>query len=143
MHYAFDRWMDRKFPGCPFERYADDAVVHCANRSQAEEVLAAITERMAEVGLKLHPDKTRVVYCQDGKRRGNHEHTGFTFLGFAFRARKARSRDGEYFSSLLPAMSPEALQAKSAQLRSMRLHRRIDLTWTTWPDGSTPSSPGG
>ncbi|MHB1726559.1 MAG: group II intron reverse transcriptase/maturase [Acidimicrobiales bacterium] len=128
MHFAFDTWMARNFPGCPFERYADDAVVHCASRSQANEVLAAIAGRMAEVGLRLHPDKTRVVYCKDGKRRGDYEHTGFTFLGFAFRARKARSKDGRYFSSFLPAMSPEALKAKSAQLRSMRLHRRIDLT---------------
>jgi len=129
MHFAFDAWMGRNFPDCPFERYADDAVVHCASREQAEAVLAAIAERMAEVGLRLHPDKTRVVYCKDGKRRGDHGHTGFTFLGFAFRARKARNgRDGTYFSSFLPAMSPEALTAKSAQLRSMRIHRRIDLT---------------
>jgi len=94
MHFAFDNWMVRRFPGCPFERYADDAVVHCANRSQANEVLTAIAERMAEVGLKLHPDKTRVVYCKDGKRRGDYEHTGFTFLGFAFRARRHAARTG-------------------------------------------------
>ena len=83
MHYAFDRWMARKFPGCPWERYADDAVVHCANQVQANRVLAAIAERMEEVGLRLHPDKTRIVYCKDGTRRGDHEHTSFTFLGHA------------------------------------------------------------
>jgi RNA-directed DNA polymerase len=128
MHFAFDNWMVRNFPGCPFERYADDAVVHCVSRHQAEQVLAALTERMGEVGLRLHPDKTHVVYCKDGTRRSDHEHTGFTFLGFVFRARKARTRDGRYISSFLPAMSPEALKAKSAQLRSMRLHRRSDLS---------------
>ena len=104
MHYAFDRWMARKFPGCPWERYADDAVVHCANQVQANRVLAAIAERMEEVGLRLHPDKTRVVYCKDGTRRGDHEHTSFTFLGFAFRAREARRKDGTYVTSFLPAM---------------------------------------
>jgi retron-type reverse transcriptase len=83
MHYAFDRWMAREFPGCPWERYADDAVVHCANQVQANRVLAAIAERMEEVGLRLHPDKTAVVYCKDGTRRGDHEHTSFTFLGHA------------------------------------------------------------
>jgi RNA-directed DNA polymerase len=62
MHYAFDKWMDRKYPGCPFERYADDAVVHCVTRYQAEKVRAAIAERMQEVGLRLHPEKTRIVY---------------------------------------------------------------------------------
>lgn len=129
MHYAFDRWMARNYPGCPFERYADDAVVHCVSQRQAEEVLAGIAERMEEVGLRLHPDKTRVVYCKDGKRRGDHEHTSFTFLGFTFRARRARnSKNGTYFVSFLPAMSTEALKAKSAELRAMRIHRRTNLT---------------
>ena len=128
MHYAFDKWMAREFPGCPYERYADDAVVHCVTKAQADQVLAAIAQRMEEVGLRLHPDKTRIVYCQDGKRRGDHEHTSFTFLGYAFRARKARSKDGRYFTSFLPAMSPDALKAKGDRLRELRVHRRTDLT---------------
>jgi len=127
MHYAFDTWMARNFPGSPFERYADDGVVHCVSKAEAEAVLAAIAARMEQVGLKLHPDKTRIVYCKDGKRRGRHEHTSFTFLGYTFRARKARSKTGRYFTSFLPAMSPEALKAKGAELRSMRVHMR-----TTW-----------
>jgi RNA-directed DNA polymerase len=81
MHFAFDNWMARRFPAVPFERYADDAVVHCVSRRQAEDVLAAIAERMGEVGLRLHPDKTRIVYCKDDTRRADHEHTSFTFLG--------------------------------------------------------------
>jgi RNA-directed DNA polymerase len=128
MHYAFDQWMVRNFPGCPFERFADDAVVHCTSRQQAEHVRDRIAERMEEVGLRLHPDKTRIVYCKDGKRRGDYEHTSFTFLGFTFRARKARATDGGYFTSFQPAMSTEAVKAKSAELRAMRIHRRTDLT---------------
>jgi RNA-directed DNA polymerase len=128
MHFAFDNWMVRNFPGVPFERYADDAVVHCVSKQQAEMVLAGIAERMGEVGLKLHPDKTRVVYCKDGKRRGSHEHTGFTFLGYRFRARKAMSKHGRFFTSFLPAISPDALKSKSARLRAMRIHHRT--TWT-------------
>ena len=128
MHYAFDTWMARNHPGCPFERYADDAVVHCRSRRQAEAVLAGISARMSEVGLRLHPDKTRVVYCKDGTRRGDHEHTSFVFLGFAFRARKARATGGGYFTSFLPAISPEALKAKGADLRRLRIHRRTDLS---------------
>ena len=128
MHYAFDLWMARNYPSCPFERYADDAVVHCRSRRQAEAVLGGIAARMSEVGLRLHPEKTRVVYCSDGKRRGKHEHTQFTFLGFTFRARKAQnSKDGSYFTSVLPAISTEALKAKSAELRRMRIHRRTNL----------------
>jgi RNA-directed DNA polymerase len=128
MHYAFDTWMVRNHPDCPFERYADDGVVHCKSRRQAEVVLAGIAARMQEVGLRLHPDKTRIVYCQDGKRRGEHEHTQFTFLGFTFRARKARATGGGYFTSFLPAISTEALKAKGADLRRMRIHRRTDLS---------------
>jgi len=128
MHIAFDAWMARNHPDCPFERYADDGVVHCKSKRQAEVVLAAIAARMNEVGLTLHPDKTRVVYCKDDKRRGKHEHTEFTFLGFTFRPRKARSRDGGYRTSFLPAMSREALKAKGVRLRAMRIHRRTDLS---------------
>src|SRR5215216_3873541 len=128
MHYAFDTWMARNFPGCPFERYADDAVVHCKSRSQAEDVLGWIAARMNEVGLRLHPDKTRIVYCKDGRRRAEHEHTSFTFLGYAFRARGARSKTGVNFTGFLPAISPEALHAKSDRLRELRIHRRTDLS---------------
>ena len=128
MHYAFDAWMVRNFPGCPFERYADDVVVHCKSRRQAEYLLGRIAARMQEVGLRLHPDKTRIVYCKDGRRRGEHEHTSFTFLGYAFRARGARSKNGRNFTGFLPAISPEALKAKGAELRRMRVHRRTDLS---------------
>ncbi|MGH9066527.1 MAG: group II intron reverse transcriptase/maturase [Acidimicrobiales bacterium] len=128
MHYAFDSWMARNFPTVQFERYADDAVCHCATRRQAEHVLAAIAKRMEEVGLRLHPDKTKIVYAKDGKRRGSHEHTHFTFLGYTFRARKAPDRNGGYRSSFLPAMGTEAKKAKGEQLRAMRIHRRTDLT---------------
>ena len=78
---------------------------------------------------KLHPDKTRIVYCKDSNRRGQHEHTSFTFLGFAFRPRKAvNGKTGEQFTSFSPAISPEALKAKGDRLRKMRIHRRTDLT---------------
>jgi RNA-directed DNA polymerase len=62
LHYAFDVWMAREYPDVPFERYADDGVVHCDSQRQAREVLAAIANRMERVGLRLHPDKTKVVY---------------------------------------------------------------------------------
>jgi len=81
MHDAFDAWMARRFPAIEFERYADDAVVHCVSQRQARMPVRAIADRMAEVGLRLHPAKTRVVYCKDGKRQLDYEHTAFTFLG--------------------------------------------------------------
>jgi RNA-directed DNA polymerase len=128
MHYAFDTWIAREHPGVVFERFADDIVVHCKTRRQAEQVGAAIAGRLGELGLRLHPDKTKIVYCKDGRRRGSHEHTSFDFLGFTFRARQARAKDGCKFLSFLPAMSQTAMKAKSAGLRAMRIHRRT--TWT-------------
>ena len=119
---AFDLWLAREFPGCPFERYADDGVVHCRTRAQAEVVLAALRDRMEQVGVRLHPDKTRIVYCKDGKRRGSHEHTEFTFLGFTFRARAVRARNGNVFTGFSPAASKDAIKKMSERVKSWRLH---------------------
>jgi group II intron reverse transcriptase/maturase len=126
MHYAFDTWLEREFPAVQFERYADDAVVHCATERQAKEVLAALDNRMAEAGLQLHPDKTRIVFCKDGKRRyADCAHTSFTFLGYTFRARNAPTRDGtSMFTGFLPAVSKDALKRMSEEVRSWRIHLR-------------------
>ena len=130
LHYAFDAWMAREFPAIPFERYADDAVVHCVSERQAQHVRHAIANRMESVGLRLHPDKTRIVYCQDQNRRGSAEHTSFTFLGYTFRARGARNRHGVVFTSFLPAVSKEALKKMGQVVRRWQLQRRTDLSFT-------------
>lgn len=129
MHYAFDMWLEREFPTVEFERYADDAVVHCVTERQAREVLAALEERMADVGLQLHPDKTRIVFCRDGKRRyADCENTSFTFLGYTFRARKARKADGSgAHTGFLPAVSKDALKRMSEEVRSWRIHRHSTM----------------
>ena len=121
---------------------ATHLVVHCKSRRQAEYVRAAIATRMGEVGLRIHPDKTRIVYCKDGRRRGDHEHTSFTFLGFTFRARGARGKNGRNFTGFLPAMSTEALKAKSDRLRRMRIHRRTDLTLEDLAEWLNPITAG-
>jgi len=128
MHYAFDRWMAGRFPTIQFERYADDAVVHCVSERQANLLVTAIADRMAEVGLRLHPAKTRIVYCKDANRRGGHEHTSFTFLGFTFRARAARNRNGQTFTAFLPAISKDALNKLSGAVRRWRLHHWTGLS---------------
>ncbi|MGB7961507.1 MAG: group II intron reverse transcriptase/maturase [Propionicimonas sp.] len=124
LHYAFDAWMAREYPGVPFERYVDDAVVHCVTKAQAERLTAAIRDRLAGVGLTLHPTKTRIVYCKDQRRDRAYEYTSFDFLGFTFRARGARRKDGTCFTSFMPAVSKDALKRMSEQVRSWRLHRR-------------------
>ena len=123
MHYAFDKWMDREFPGCPFERYADDAVIHCDTEAQARHLWAALAERLGSVGLELHPVKTKVVYCKDTTRRKEAEHTSFDFLGYTFRGRVVRGLRG-FFVGFNPAMSDKAMKAKGKQIRDWHLNRR-------------------
>jgi RNA-directed DNA polymerase len=128
LHHAFDKWMARTFPTIPFERYVDDAVVHCKSERQAQMVRAAIAERMGNVGLLLHPDKTKIVYCQDSNRSGSSEHTQFTFLGYTFRPRRALNKNGKRFTSFLPAVSTDAAKRIGQEIRGWRLHARIGRT---------------
>jgi RNA-directed DNA polymerase len=129
LHYGFDRWMGREFPGVQFERFADDVVIHCETERQARLVWAAVGRRMVEVGLELHPDKTRIVYCKDSRRRREYEVVTFTFCGYAFRPRKAfNPKWKQYFTGFLPAVSPGKLTEMSRKVASWRLHRHI--TWT-------------
>jgi len=126
LHYAFDIWLRRNFPAVTFERYADDAVLHCKSEAQARQVLSAITQRMAQVGLELHPDKTRIVYCKDSNRTGSYENERFNFLGYTFRPRSSKNRNGELFVSFSPAMSNDAGKAIRRQIRRWRLNGRSD-----------------
>jgi RNA-directed DNA polymerase len=123
MHYAFDSWMAREYPGCPFERYADDIVTHCSTEAQAQHLLRSIATRLGALGLELHPEKTKVVYCKDANRRGKAEHTSFDFLGYTFRGRLAKGREG-FFVSFSPAISAKARKAVGQQIRAWHLRRR-------------------
>jgi RNA-directed DNA polymerase len=128
LHYTFDVWMRRNHSSVPFARYADDAVCHCHTQQQAEQLQAALAQRFADCGLQLHPDKTRVVYCRESRRRREYPCIQFTFLGYTFRPRMAKSRHGKVFTSFLPAASPAALQRMRAQIRSWKLHRCPTVT---------------
>ena len=92
LHHAFDKWMDMENPQCPFERYADDIVVHCSSREEAEQVLEKLKARMAEYELMLHPDKTKIVYCKNYQREENNDNESFTFLSYSFQPRARRDK---------------------------------------------------
>jgi RNA-directed DNA polymerase len=126
LHYAFDKWITKAHPDTPFERYADDVIVHCQTREDAERILGAIRERLGECGLELNLQKTCIIYCKDADRLGSHEYEKFTFLGYEFRARRARNRRGEYFASFLPAISDGATQKIRDEIRHWKLARRSD-----------------
>lgn len=127
LHLAFDTWMQRQFPAVWFERYADDVLLHCATEREACTVLAAVTARLAQCRLQVHPQKTKIVYCKDSNRRGKGAVESFDFLGFTFRPRRARNRDGRYFVSFAPAISRRAAKEIRATMRgNWRIRRRTD-----------------
>ncbi len=128
LHYAFDKWMEREHPDIPFERYADDAVCHCKSEAQAQTLKRELSERMNEVGLELHPEKTKIVYCKDDDRRGDYPHISFDFLGYTFRPRRSKNRWGKYFINFTPAISNKAAKAIREQAREWRWHLRSDKT---------------
>ena len=125
---AVDRWIRREFPGVEFERYADDMVCHCGTEAEALLFRDALAQRLAEVGLRMHPEKTKVVYCKDDRRTGSGSgHTSFVFLGFEFRARRMRATDG-WYDSFRPAADPAKLKGLRAVIRGWRLPRRVNST---------------
>jgi RNA-directed DNA polymerase len=126
MHYAFDEWMSRQHPHILFERYMDDVIVHCRSEEEAKRMRAAIERRLADCGLELHPEKTKIVYCKDDDRRGNFPHEKFDFLGYTFRARRSKNRWGKYFVNFSPAVSDQAATEMRHELRRWRLHLRTD-----------------
>jgi RNA-directed DNA polymerase len=124
LHYAFDLWMTRTHPDLPWCRYADDGLVHCRSEQEAEALKAELQARLAECGLEMHPTKTKIVYCKDGKRKGRYPNVTFDFLGYQFRPRKVRSsRNNELFCSFTPAVSPSALKAIRSTVRCWRRSR--------------------
>jgi len=129
LHYALDAWMVREFPTIAFERFADDAVIHCVSERQARFVRDALARRLVDVGLELHPDKTRIVYCKNSNRRGTYENVSFVFCGYTFRPRKTANQNQRVaFTGFLPAVSPGKLSEMSRRAASWRLHRRVNLT---------------
>src|SRR3982751_1387865 len=151
LHYAFDLWIGREMPGVTFERYADDIICHCRSEREARKLWRAVDERFAACGLVLPPRKTKLVYCKDTNRTGEHDCVGFDFLGYTFRPRLAKWRGGVYGGSFLPragpkgpkntpapwrgglygvsflpAASPKALKAIRHAVRGWGLQRRSD-----------------
>lgn len=128
LHHAFDEWMAKDFPSVPFERFADDIVVHCKTEAQAKYCLKRIAERLRAWNLELHPEKTRIVYCKDSNRTGKYDHEEFDFLGYTFRQRETRNRDGKKFGGFLPAISAKAKRRIRNRIREWKWQQRTDLS---------------
>ena len=107
LHYSLDLWLTKHYPEARFVRYADDVVIHCNSKRQAEEVLAAVKVRLSEVKLQIKEEKTRIAYCKDYRRKATHEVVKFEFLGFSYQPRSRQSkRDGKSFMAFAAEISP-------------------------------------
>ena len=126
LHYVFDDFMVKEFPSIPWARYADDGIAHCVSLKQAKYLKRRLQEQFAAYGLELNLEKTRIVYCKDDDRKGNHEHTSFDFLGYTFRPRLAKNKYGKFFVSFLPAMGEKAKKAIRKEVRSWKLQFKTD-----------------
>ncbi|MCL5066547.1 MAG: reverse transcriptase domain-containing protein, partial [Firmicutes bacterium] len=128
LHYAFDWWMQLYHAHQPFERYADDAVVHCQSLAVAQALKEALAQRFGDCGLTLHPTKTRIVYGQDDHRREAYPGTSFDFLGYTFRSRRSKNRHGEFFMSFAPAASQAALKPRLQTVHGWRIPLQVGRT---------------
>ena len=128
LHYAFDRWIRINYPEVEFERYADDIVVHCSSKEDAEKVLEAVRNRMQQCNLELHPVKTKIVYCKDYRRKEFYDNVSYSFLGYTFQPRATKSYNGGTFIGFDLAISKDALKTISETVRKMKLQRRSSAT---------------
>jgi len=122
LHYAFDMWMRREFPDIAFERYADDIVVHCRTEKAAKYVHDRIVQRLRRCKLELHPEKTKIVLVKEKRWHSKRKVSVFDFLGFTFRPRMAKRKDGSLFTSVLPAISKDSANSIRDQIRDWKIH---------------------
>ena len=128
LHFAFDKWMEQNFPLCPFERYADDVIVHAINESEANLVLIRVKARLQACKLELHPEKTKIVFCPSLKRRKpkRNELQQFDFLGFTFRSRRVITKTGKLTMGFLPSISKKSMKRIVSECANLKIHR-----WTS------------
>lgn len=129
LHHAFDDWMQEQYGDVPFERFADDLIVHCDSLEHALHLRDAIAQRLKDWKLDINEKKTRIVYCKDSARYADFEQTEFTFLGYTFGPRRAKNRTtGHIFSSFQPAISRATEEKHRATIRAWDLQRRTAQT---------------
>ena len=92
LHYVLDKWLEQTDKTVKHVRYADDVIIHCVSKAQSEQLLKSLQERMFSIGLELHPEKTKIVYCKDYRRKGTYPVVKFDFLGYSFQPRTTKSK---------------------------------------------------
>ena len=128
LHYVFDDFMTKAYPNIWWERYADDGVLHCQSYKQAVFIKQKLEERFQQFGLELNKEKTRIVYCKDNRRSQNYSCIQFTFLGYTFRPRLNKNKEGKFFVGFTPAVSEKAKTAMKQKIREWKIQLKADLS---------------
>ena len=129
LHYVFDKWLQKHYSKTQWCRYADDGLVHCHSEAEVIHMLKVLKQRFQDCGLELHPEKTKIIYCKDGKRKGQYENTSFDFLGYTFRRRVCKERErNRMFVSFNPAVSKVSLKAMRLKIRKLRVRKRTEMS---------------
>lgn len=128
LHFVFDKWMEKYYKKNPFERYADDVIVHCNSLSEAKQLLEQIKERMKQCKLELHPEKTKIVKCQRWGSDDDHPHKSFDFLGYRFKPRKASTKEGRIIGVFTPGISNKAVKKIQGWIKDNRVFKKTNET---------------
>ncbi|MEL7079573.1 MAG: group II intron reverse transcriptase/maturase, partial [Cyanobacteria bacterium J06582_2] len=123
LHYAFDKWMEKEHVGVRFVRYADDIIVHCEHKAEADYVLKSIKARLQECGLELNERKTQCVFCKKDNKRSSFKQVSFDFLGYTFQPRSNRAKTGQMRLGYDCAISKSSQSKIAKQIRSYGFHK--------------------
>lgn len=144
LHHCFDKWMDEVNPQNPFERYADDIVIHCSSKEEAGQLLEKLKVRMHQHELELHPDKTKIVYCKNYLRKDTHDNNSFTFLSYSFQPRTVKDKFGRINRIVMfnAAISQPAKASIRSKLREVLNPQWSNQTLTWFADKLNPKIRG-
>jgi RNA-directed DNA polymerase len=144
LDHALDKWMEEVHAQNPFERYADDIVIHCTNKDEAEQLLERLRERMQQFKLELHSDKTKIVYCQNYLRNEKHDNNSFTFLSYSFQPRTVKDKFGRKKRLVVfnAAISQKAKASIREKLRDILLTRWSNQTLEWFAEKLNPKIRG-
>lgn len=127
MDIVFDKWITKESPDTPFERYADDIVIHCKNIKEALRLLEKIKQRLTDCKLELNQEKSKIVYCRNNQKRQppfKVSYQKFDFLGYTFKPRVVKER-GKIKLGFSPAISQKSRSRIARELKAMSFHRWV------------------
>ena len=120
LHVAFDKWMEKKHPEKPFERYADDIIVHCKTEKQAKYLMLAISRRFTKCKLSIHPIKSKIVNFRGITQ--NKYPRSLDFLGFSLRPYWGKTTKG-YKLMITSFISTQSVSKVLDKFNKLKIHK--------------------